>query len=301
MNNNKYDVIIIGGSYAGLSAAMALGRASRKVLVIDSGNPCNKQTPHSHNFITQDGETPAEIARKAKEQVQQYDTVDFLKDTAMEALGENNNFELVTKSGKKIKTDKLLFATGVRDIFPAIKGFDACWGISAIHCPYCHGYEFRNEPTGILSNGPMAYEYGKLISNWTDQLVIFTNGKSTIDEVHEAELKSRGIYIVESEMDEMVHQEGKLESIVMKDGSVHQLKALYSRPAFVQHCEIPEKLGCKMTEQHYIQTDEVKRTSVAGIYAAGDNMSPMRAVAAAVAAGNMAGAMLNKELIEDRF
>src|SRR5215217_3609221 len=99
MSNNKYDVIIIGGSYAGLSAAMSLGRAIRKVLVIDSGNPCNKQTPHSHNFITQDGETPAEISRKAREQVEKYDTIEFLKDTVVEVLGENNNFEVITQSG----------------------------------------------------------------------------------------------------------------------------------------------------------------------------------------------------------
>lgn len=300
-NNNKYDVVIVGGSYAGLSAAMGLGRALRNVLVIDSGNPCNKQTPHSHNFITQDGETPAEISRKAREQVAKYPTVHFMQDEVRSVSGQNNDFEVKTKSWETIQTAKILFATGVKDILPSIPGFSECWGISVIHCPYCHGYEYKNEPTAILSNGPMAYEYAKLIHNWTDQLVIFTNGKSEIDENQTERLKAKGIEIFESEISEIIHENGQLQFLVLKDGSIHRPKALYHRPKFVQHCKIPQEMGCNMTELGHIAAEESVKTSVPGIYAAGDNTTPKRSVSAAVAAGSVAAAFLNHELIDERF
>ena len=140
MKRNHFDVIIIGGSYSGLSAAMSLGRSLRQVLVIDSGLPCNKQTPHSHNFITQDGEKPAVISAKAKLQVDIYKTVQFFNGLAVKAFKKNKGFEITTESGDVFTSRKVLFATGVKDLLPEINGFAECWGISVLHCPYCHGY-----------------------------------------------------------------------------------------------------------------------------------------------------------------
>ncbi|RYY17064.1 MAG: NAD(P)/FAD-dependent oxidoreductase, partial [Chitinophagaceae bacterium] len=177
MADSKYfDVIIVGGSYAGLSSAMALGRALRSVLIIDSSLPCNRQTPHSHNFITQDGETPGIISAKAKSQVLKYDTIKFHDGVAVSGTKTGNGFEIITETGESFKTKKLIFATGVKDLLPGIKGFSECWGISVIHCPYCHGYEVKNEKTGIIANGDFAIHYARLIRNWTKDLTIFTNG-----------------------------------------------------------------------------------------------------------------------------
>jgi thioredoxin reductase len=153
---SQFDVLIIGGSYAGLSAAMALARAMRKVLIVDSGKPCNRQTPQSHNLITQDGATPAQIAAIAKEQVLAYPTVQFKNDMVTTISGSNNAFIIETAVGEKVRAGRVLFAAGIRDIMPPIDGFEACWGISVIHCPYCHGYEYRNEITGVLGNGKAA-------------------------------------------------------------------------------------------------------------------------------------------------
>ena len=153
MENKKFEVIIIGGSYAGLSAAMALGRSLRKVLIIDSGSACNRQTPHSHNFITQDGVPPAKISEKAKNQVLQYKSVAFINDLAIKAEKTENGFNVDTQSGEKLVTSKIIFATGIKDLVPPVPGFKECWGISLIHCPYCHGFEFRTKKTGILANG----------------------------------------------------------------------------------------------------------------------------------------------------
>lgn len=196
----KFDVIIIGGSYAGLSAAMALGRSLRKVLIIDSGNPCNKQTPHSHNFITQDGETPAKIAEKAKVQVSKYETVNFYSGVATEGAKTQNGFEVTTQDGNKFSAKKLLFATGITDLLPTIEGFAECWGISVLHCPYCHGHEVKHQNIGLLGNGDVGFELSKLISNWTNTLTLFTNGKSTLTEEQTTKIKSHNIRLVEKEI-----------------------------------------------------------------------------------------------------
>lgn len=298
MNDSEIvDVIIIGGSYAGLSAALALGRAIRQVVVLDSGQPCNRQTPHSHNFLTQDGSTPAAIAAVSREQVLAYPTVQLRQDAAVAAAGENNNFTVTTASGAVLHARKLLFATGIRDIMPTMPGFAECWGISVIHCPYCHGYEYRGQPTGILANGDVAAEMGVLIRNWSDKLTIFTNGPATLTPEQRQRLADRGVSIEEAPVRQLLHQAGYLTHLDLADGRTLPLTALYARLPFEQHCALPGDLGCMYSETDYLTVDNFQKTSVPGIYAAGDATSPMRAVAAAVAAGMMAGAMLNRELL----
>jgi thioredoxin reductase len=299
--NKTFDVLIIGGSYAGLSAAMSLGRARRNVLIIDSGNPCNKQTPHSHNFITQDGKTPGEIFASARQQVEKYPTLAFYDGLATHAIQTENGFQITTSNGDNFAAKKLIFATGIKDIMPDIEGFAACWGISVIHCPYCHGYEYSLEKTGILANGDVAFELGKLIKNWTSDLTIFTNGKSTLTNDQLAKLSEHAINIVETELKRIEHKNGHIENLVFKDGTSKPMKALYARPAFEQHCDLPKQLGCELTEQNYVKVDFLQKTSVHGIYACGDNTIMMRSIANVVAAGSMAGAAVNRELIEESF
>lgn len=224
--SEAFEVIIIGGSYAGLSAAMALGRSLRKVLVIDSGNPCNKQTPHSHNFITQDGQTPKDIFENAKAQVLKYDTVAFLQDFAVDAQKTEKGFTVSTEAGRGFFTKKLLFATGVTDQMPNLAGFAACWGISVLHCPYCHGYEVRHQNTGILGNGEMGFELCRLISNWTDKLTLYTNGKSTLTLSQTEKIKSHDIEIVEKEIAMLAHTNGQIQNIVFADESTREISAV---------------------------------------------------------------------------
>lgn len=300
-NIKDFEVIIIGGSYAGLSAAMALGRALRNVLVIDSGKPCNRQTPHSHNFITQDGKTPKEISTLAKTQVQNYPTVTFYSGIASSGAKTKNGFKIITHAGDEFFAKKLIFATGIKDIMPEISGFAACWGISVIHCPYCHGYEYKSEKTGILANGDMAFEMGKLISNWTKTLTIFTNGKSTLSPEQTGQLEKHHIKVVELPIEEFKHQDGQIEKIVFKDNSEMFIKALYARPQFEQHCDIAKALNCEFTPQNHIEIDAFQKTSIPGIFACGDNATMMRSVANAVAMGGLAGVMANRELTEEAF
>src|SRR5690606_22486211 len=136
MEGKKFAVIIIGGSYSGLAAGMALGRALKQVLIIDSGKPCNSQTPYSHNFLTQDGNTPTEIVKLGKQQVQMYSTVEFFNGLAINGRKTENGFEIQVASGETFRADKLIFATGIRDAMADMEGYAACWGISVLHCPY---------------------------------------------------------------------------------------------------------------------------------------------------------------------
>lgn len=297
----NFDVIIIGGSYAGLSAALSLGRALRKVMVIDNGNPCNKPTPHAHNFLTRDGETPAQISNKARKEVLKYPSVTFKKERVVAVTQNNGHFKIQTEEKSLFSANKIIFATGLIDIIPEIAGFAECWGISILHCPYCHGFENKNLPTGVFANGQAGYDQAKFLSNWTKDLVLYTDGKSTLSKEQTANLKRRNIPIVEKEIDGFEHSNGKISNIVYKDGSKQPLKVLYATPEVKQQSELPRELGCEFTEHGRIEVDMFQKTTVDGIYAAGDNSSMGRALPVAVAAGSVAGVMLNKELIEEEF
>lgn len=297
----NFDVIIIGGSYAGLSAAMALGRSLRNVLIIDSGLPCNRQTPHSHNFITHDGEKPGEIAKKAKADVLKYETVSFLEDIALHGQKNENGFTIRTQSGKELHAKKLILATGIKDTMPDIKGFAACWGISVIHCPYCHGYEFKHKTTGIFANGSRAFHLASLVHNLSDKLTLLTNGKPDFTEEELEKIVRHKIKIIETPVADIEHENGKMEHIVFSDGSKKNFDALYAALPFTQHSDIPASLGCEVTDQGFIKVSPMQETNVEGVFACGDNSSMMRSVANAVYTGNFTGAVVNAKLVEAAF
>jgi thioredoxin reductase len=273
----------------------------RQVLIIDSGLPCNRQTPYSHNFLTQDGKTPKEIATLARQQVEKYDTVKFFHGLATNGSKTEKGYEIQTASGETFSAEKLIFATGIKDIMPNIEGFSECWGISVLHCPYCHGYEVSNETTGILGNGAYGFEFSMLISNWTKDLVLYTNGKSTLTTEQMNMLGSHNIKITETPIEKLEHNGGYLQNILFKDGKKASITALYAHQPFEQHCTIPAALGCELTEEGYIKIDSFQKTNVDGIFACGDNTTRMRTVANSVAMGTTTGIMVNKEIVMERF
>ncbi|KFF00424.1 pyridine nucleotide-disulfide oxidoreductase [Chryseobacterium formosense] len=301
MNEVQYEVIIIGGSYSGLSAAMALGRSLRKTLVIDSGKPCNEQTPHSHNFLTQDGKTPKEIAFLAKKQVKEYETVSFFHGKAINAKITENGFEIYTENGETFSSKKIIIATGITDEIPNVKGFAECWGISLIHCPYCHGYEYKGRKTGIIANGDKAVHIASLVKNLTEDVTIITRGEASFTDEQKEKLAKNNIQIIESEISELKHQNGMIESVIFSDGKDVNFEAVYAALPFHQHSEIPEQLGCEFTDFGHIKTDQFQKTNIPGVFVCGDNSSMMRSVSSAVMTGNVAGAMVNMELVTDCF
>lgn len=296
-----FDVIIIGGSYAGLSAAMTLGRSLRNVLVIDNGKPCNEQTPHSQNFLTQDGKTPKEISALAKTQVEKYDTIKFYDGKAVSAQKTDFGFEITTENGEKLNSKKLIVATGIIDEIPDIKGFKESWGISLIHCPYCHGHEYKGKKTGIIANGDKAVHISSLVKNLTEDVTIFTRGKANFTSEQLEKLKNNQIEIIETEISELKNENGYVKSLVFDYGKEIDFEAVYGAFPFTQHSDIAESLGCEMTEMGHIKIDQFQKTNVVGLFACGDNSSAMRSVANAVYTGNAAGAMVNAELVSDCF
>ncbi|WP_422081186.1 NAD(P)/FAD-dependent oxidoreductase [Ulvibacterium sp.] len=296
-----YDVIIVGGSYAGLSAAMTLGRSLKNTLVIDSGKPCNAQTPHSQNFLTQDGNTPKRISLLAKNQVEKYGTVKFQKDFAVDGKKAPYGFEIKTESEKTFGGKKLILATGVRDMMPNIKGFSECWGISVIHCPYCHGYEHRDQKTGIMANGHTAVHIAPLVHNLTKDLTILTSGKAEFTDEQRAKFEQYNISIIESKIVEIDHLNGFVKNVVFQDNTKMGFDTIYARPPFEQHSNIPTLLGCKLDEQGYIRVDDFQKTTIEGVFACGDNTTAFRSVANAVYQGNVAGAKVNMELTHEMF
>lgn len=298
---NHFEAVIVGGSYAGLAAGMTLGRSLRKTLIVDSGNPCNAQTPLTHNFLTEDGVPPLAIKLKAKNQVLNYETVTYREASVTQVEKRDKDFLVKLQDGSFYTCEKILFATGIKDVFPEINGFEDCWGISILHCPYCHGYEFRGKKTAVLAKGETAFEFSGVIQHWAGKLTVVTNGDSELTSHQKEEMQKLNIDVIEKEIADLRHQDGQLHSIKFKDDSLLEVDALYAKLPFEQHSEIPAQLGCEFTDLGHVSVNDFGETTVNGVYAAGDNCTPMRAVSMAAFSGHKAGAAINVELIKKKL
>lgn len=296
-----YQVIIIGGSFAGLSAAMTLGRSLRKTLVIDAGEPCNRRVEHAHNIITHDGDSPARINEIAKNKLKEYLDVSFENDFVVDVKRKNDFFEVVTRSGKSFSSRKILLSTGLHDEMPAIEGFEECWTVSIFHCPYCHGYEVRDQKLALFGNGDLGFEFVRMLRNWSKDLALFTNGESTLSPEQEVALKERNVPVHTSPIEYLHHENGMIREIRMIDGKSVKVDAVFAKPALGQTSNLPVQLGCAINEHGLIIVDEFNHTNVKGIYAAGDCTSMFRALTIAMASGTKAGAIINRELGEEDF
>jgi thioredoxin reductase len=302
MKNDKlFDVIIIGGSYSGLSAALSLGRTCRKVLVLDNNLPCNRYSKISYNFLTQDGKPKTFIREIAEKEVLNYPTIEIVKGTAIYGQKMLDHFEITTLKGDCYRARKLLFASGINDILPEIKGFAECWGNSVVHCPYCHGYEYQNRKTAILGEGAAAIIMAKILKNLTSDIVLISNKISRFDQNDLSKLTQNNIRVVQSEPREILHNSGKIYGITLLDDVQIDVELLYTTLPFKQSCKIPQVIGCKLTKEGLISIDDQQRTSVKGIYACGDNSSMMRSISTAVYSGNLAGAVINMDLATELF
>lgn len=300
MEIRNFEVVVIGGSYAGLSTALSLGRAKRRVLVLDAGKPCNQQTPHAHNFLTHDGRKPGEIAALARKEILNYPTVTLQTDIVRLVEQKERGFKIATSTGV-YSSRKLVIATGLKDIHPNISGFSSCWGISVIHCPYCHGYEVSNEKIGLMMNGEQAYEMAKNLNHWNEDLTILTNGKSDFTTSQINKLRTKSIKIIEYEIEEFKNTNGILEKVKFKNGKSIPFKAVYARCEVSPNIDFGAKLAIELSALNTIKVNEFQQTNLTGIYAAGDCTTLMRSLSVAVAAGTMAAVMVNKELIEEDF
>ena len=290
----KYEVIVIGGSYAGMAAALQLLRARRSVLVIDAGERRNRAAAHSHGFLGQDGADPAELARQARAQLMAYPTLTWVEGVATEVSGAKDAFEV--RCGEQVHTGRrVLFATGVRDELPAIRGLQERWGRSVFHCPYCHGYELNQGRIGVIATGPMSLHQAQLVAEW-GETTFFPNGTFELDRESADELARRGVHV---EPTEVAGIEGAAD-VLLADGRRMSFNGLFTAPRNSPATPVAAMLGCEMAETPFgiqIATSETKETSVAGAFACGDVARVPHSLSLAVADGAWAGAQLHRSLV----
>lgn len=293
------DAIIIGGSFAGLSAAIYLARARRSVLVIDAGKPRNRFAAHSHGFFAQDGSSPAAMIKTAREQVGAYPTVTFIDGVAADAWKEGGRIMVALDDGAVHSSARLLLAFGVSDVLPEIAGLAERWGKSVLHCPYCHGYEFSERQLGVLQLSPVSQHQALLISEWGPTTYFLNGGAAPEDAVLE-QFKKRGIAVESRSIKALAGPGADLSQVQLSDGATVALDALYIGPQQYFTSAIAEQIGCKLNQGPFgpsIAVDDVKRTSVSDVYAAGDiTRGGGHTVAFASADGVMAGLAIHRSL-----
>ncbi len=297
-----YDCAIIGGGPAGLNAALVLGRARRSVALIDNNRPRNAVTHASHGFITRDGVTPAEFRRVAYEEVLRYPSVHHLQTEVVSITKNESGFEVLDSSGLRVQARKLILATGVKEIFPEIEGFYPLYGKSLFNCPYCDGWELRDQPLVLVSESAAIFHTAKLLLNWSKDLIVCTNGHASLSEEQKERLQSKRIVVMEQPVSAFIDHNGQLEHVRFTDGTQVPRVGGFVSPQFVQSTPFGEHLGCERTESGGIKTDEAGRTSIPGVYAAGDSsyFMPSQLIFAA-ADGSRTAASVNMDLTEEDF
>jgi len=284
------DIVIIGGSFAGLTAAMQLGRARRKVSVLDTGLNRNRYAEHAHNVFAQDGTPPGDILARARAQVGSYPSVDLVAGKAVQIEGEPDAFVVRTAAGEVIEARRLILSYGIVDEFPAIPGFAESWGKTVIHCPFCHGYEVAGKPWGLLYSSPMSLHGPALYANWTDDITLILDGHEIIEEERH-KLEKRGVRIENGRLAAIRHDNGILDGVVLEDGRELALTALYAHPRNHPSADLHLQLGLETKETPtgiMVATGDMQATSRPGIFAAGDLATGMHSITFANYAGSMA-------------
>jgi thioredoxin reductase len=293
----NHDVIIIGGSYAGLAAGLQLARARRRVLVVDAGIRRNRFAGSSHGFLTQDGTSAAQIAAKGRSQLLAYESVEWLSGEATRAEAADGGFRVAIEAAGREETGRrLVLALGVKDHLPDIPGLEERWGRSVFHCPYCHGYELDRGRIGVLAVSPQSLHHAMMLPDW-GPTTFFLNGAFTPDAEQAEQLRRRGVAVVEGVVDRL---EGDGATLVMRDGRVFALDGLFTLSRTSIASPIAGQLGCAFDDGPtgpVIRTDPIKATTVPGVFACGDAARMAGSVSLAVGDGALAGMAAHQSLI----
>jgi thioredoxin reductase len=295
MESETHDVVIIGGGAAGLSAALVLGRARRRVVVVDAGMPRNAPAAHMQGFLSRDGTPPADLLRAARAEVRRYG-VEIVDDRVVDATA---GFALRLAGGRTVEARQVLLATGAVDELPDVGGARERWGRDLLHCPYCHGWEVRDQALGVLGIGPGSVEHAHLLRQWTDDVVLFTH-TATVTAGERATLHARAIAVVDGTVERLVVVDDRLRAVRLADGRAVPRDALFIRPALRAHADGPAAaLGCELLAGGLVRTDTDGRTSVPGVWAAGNATNPRAQVITAAGEGSAVAIAINTHLVKD--
>ncbi|MEQ9812743.1 MAG: NAD(P)/FAD-dependent oxidoreductase [Azospirillaceae bacterium] len=291
-----HDAVVIGGSYAGLSAALQLARARRRVAVVDAGRRRNRAAAHAHGFLGQDGREPGAIVAEARDQLLAYPTVAWIEGEAAAARKAGTGFEIETGDGRRLRSRRLVLATGVVDELPDIPGLAERWGRSVAHCPYCHGYEMGDGPIGVLASSELSMHHALMLPDW-GETVLFTNDVFTPDGEQSAALARRGVRV---ESQRVMRISGERADMELADGRTVRLTGLMTLTRTRMATPLAGQLGCALADGPtgaFVETGMTKETSVPGVFACGDLARAAGSVALAVGDGAMAGAGAHQSMI----
>jgi thioredoxin reductase len=300
-----YDVIVVGAGSAGLSAALTLGRCRRRVLLADGGAPRNEPSPAVHGFLTRDGLRPARLLALGREQLAPYPTVEVreLKITMLHRLAHGFRAEGTTGQGHAWAgtTHRVLLATGVQDVLPALPGFRELWGTGVLHCPYCHGYEVRDQPLAIYGRGKAAVGLALLLTNWSKDLVVVTDGPGHLTTYGRQRLRQHGIGLRQEKVARLVGgPDGLLRCVEFEDGTYLERTALFLHAPQEQRSALAAGLGATITSKGAVWVDKNAQTSIIGLYAAGDTTPGQQQALIAAAEGSKAAICLNEALTKEQ-
>ncbi|WP_442604251.1 NAD(P)/FAD-dependent oxidoreductase [Paenibacillus sp. KN14-4R] len=297
-----WDVVIVGGGPAGLSAALVLGRSMRDVLVIDEGKPRNAVTKETHGFLTRDGIKPLAFKKLAMDELKRYETVQILQDRAENAERSESIFTVRTRGGEVVSCQKLIIATGAKDHLPKIEGLQEAYGTSVFPCPYCDGYEHRGEQVAIIGNGKGLGHYVPLIHHWSRDVIVFTNGAAEIGDELRRQMAARQIGLVEEPIYKLDVASGQLRGVVLMSNEVIARTCGYLMDTGVEQAtNIPEQLGVKPEENCHYDTDNKGMTKVEGLYVIGDAKNLFTGLICSAAEGYEAGEDINQSFIDEAW
>lgn len=302
MPGNRWDVVIVGAGPAGLSAALVLGRARRKVLLCDRGTPRNWAAKQMHSFITRDGMNPDEFRAQAHKELRRYPSVVFRKARVTNASrAAGGGFHVTLQGRSKAWARKLLLATGVFDILPPLQGVERFYGTSVFQCPYCDGWEIRDQSVAIYGKRQRGFEMARALTAWTSDIVLCTNGPSGLHRAEVAQLERNGIRLRTERIARLRGQGGQLESIVFRDGDELARSALFFDTPSHEQSDLAQQLGCEFTRSGGIKCGEYEATSVPGVFAAGNIIRDVQLVIVAAAEGTRAAFGINRALTREDF
>jgi thioredoxin reductase len=296
-----YDVVIVGAGPAGLSAALVLGRCRRSVLVCDNGHPRNEASHAMHGYLTRDGMPPLEFLRLAREELAPYTTVEVRDVTVTDARCENSRFLTTLETGEQVESLKLLIATGVRDRVPAIDGISNLYGRSVFHCPYCDGWEVRDQPLAVYGKGEKGYGLSLELTAWSTDILLCTEGPSELEPRQIQRLARNGVTVREEKILRLEGDDGMLQRIVFEGIEPVERRALFFTTGQYQQSPLAIQLGCDFNEKGTVRTGKYESTHLRGLYVAGDASRAVQWVVVAAAEGAEAAFAINTDLIKENL